>query len=80
MVVWVIFVEFLCCEVVIFEVSVERIVDVLLIDNCDDDVAFDVDGDVDDESVGGVVIGSEWAGCALGTSGEIDGIVGVLAT
>ena len=41
---------------------------------------FDVDGDVDDDSVGGVVIGSEWAGCAVGSSGGIDGIVGVLAT
>ena len=41
---------------------------------------FDVDGEVDDDSVGGVVIGSEWAGCAVGSFGGIDGIVGVLAT
>jgi len=38
-----------------------------------------VDGEVDDDSVGGVVIGSEWAGCDPGSSGGMDGIVGVLA-
>ena len=40
---------------------------------------FDVDGEVDDDSVGGVVIGSEWAGCDLGSSGGMDGIVGVFS-
>ena len=40
---------------------------------------FDVDGDVDDDSVGGVVIGSEWAGCDPDSSGGMDAIVGVLA-
>ena len=40
---------------------------------------FDVDGKVGEDSVGGVVIGSERAGCDPGSSGGMDGIVGVLA-
>jgi len=40
---------------------------------------FDVDGEVDDDSVGGVVVGSEWAGCGPESSGGMDGVVGVLA-
>jgi hypothetical protein len=35
--------------------------------------------EVDEESVGGVVIGSEWAGCDPDSSGGMDGVVGVLA-
>jgi hypothetical protein len=40
---------------------------------------FDVDGELDEDSVGGVVIGSDWAGCDPDSSGGMDGIVGVLA-
>ena len=42
-------------------------------------VEFHVDGDVEAESVGGVVAGSgDWAGCGLGSSGEMVGGVGGL--
>ena len=38
-----------------------------------------VDGDVDAESVGGVVVGSDWAGCGTDSSrGAVD-LVGMLA-
>ena len=40
---------------------------------------FDVDGEVDEDSVGGVVIGSDWVGCDPDSSGGMDAIVGVLA-
>jgi hypothetical protein len=40
---------------------------------------FAVDGNVDVDSVGGVVIGSEWAGCDPDFSGEMYDLVGVLA-
>jgi hypothetical protein len=40
---------------------------------------FDVDGELDDGSVGGMVIGSEWSCCDPGSSGGMDAIVGVLA-
>ena len=40
---------------------------------------FAVDGEVAVDSVGGVVIGSEWAGCDPGSFGGMDGIVGVLS-
>ena len=42
-------------------------------------VVFLVDGDVVADSVGGVVVGSDdWAGCGLGSSGEMVGGVGGL--
>ena len=40
---------------------------------------FAVDGEVHKDSVGGVVIGSEWAGCGPESSNGMDGVVGVLA-
>ena len=40
---------------------------------------FAVDGDVDARSVGGVVVGSDWAGCDPDSSGGMDGLVVVLA-
>ena len=40
---------------------------------------FAVDGVVEDDFVGGVVIGSEWAGCGPESSNGMDGVVGVLA-
>ena len=40
---------------------------------------FDVDGEVDDDSVGGVVVGSDWASCGTDSSrGAVD-LVGMLA-